>query len=457
MDAELPRMRTSVVLSLLTLIALPAAAACGGGGTTGFTNDAGSTSIGSGSGGTSSGGGGGNGGSSGGVVVLGGGDGGGAPPASGDGGFVCAPNPANYDIPANGCDDDGDGTVDNAITCDTGSVPSGLSAAGTAADFAAAIGLCQQADATHWGVVGATYTNGHSQTSAGQVNFDQQHGVLTAFGSAVGPREGSAFGVLSSGSATTEDTDWMSDGQDAMGSFKGEKNGMQCATGGLGCLGSALGGAGNGGDVPTGFPKAASGCPGSTEVNDVIDVKLQIKVPANAKGIAFDFDFYSGEWPDFVCTTYNDSFIAYLQSAAFNGGSADNISFDSKGNPVSVNNGFFGICTPNTPTGCGGGGGKKGGGGTTGGTSVCSTGPAALAGTGFEDDGTFCTSPSTGGGATGWLTSQAPVKPGETISLEFIIWDTGDWNYDSSVLVDNLTWAPQEVPSTPVTTPSPPK
>ena len=29
---------------------------------------------------------------------------------------------------------------------------------------------------------------------------------------------------------------------------------------------------------------------------------------------------------------------------------------------------------------------------------------------------------------------------GETITLQFVIWDTGDWNYDSSVLVDNLQW-----------------
>jgi hypothetical protein len=230
----------------------------------------------------------------------------------------------------------------------------------------------------------------------------------------------------------------------APGAFKGSKNGMQNPPGcGNGCCPGN-----NAGDVPAGFPKSAAGCPMGTEVDDVIDVKLTIKVPANAKGVTFDFDFYSGEWPDFVCSPFNDSFIAYLRSSAFNAGNPDNVSFDSSGNPISVNNGFFGVCTPNTPTGCEGGG-------STNATSVCSLGPGQLAGTGFEDQGTWCTQESAGGGATGWLTSKAPVKAGETISLELIIWDTGDYNYDSSVLVDNLSWQPEEM-TVPVTAPTPP-
>jgi hypothetical protein len=363
-----------------------------------------------------------------------------------DGGFVCAPNPLNYDIPGNNCDDDDDGKIDNRITCDTGGVPSGLSAAGTAADFAAAIELCHVADATHWGVVSATYTNGHTQTGPGPDQFGQQHGVLTTFGTVVVPREGAALAALSSGSATAEDSDFIADGQDATGAFKGDKNGMQnastCGSNPLSCIGAN----GNSGDVPSGFPKAATGCPNSNTVNDVIDVQLKIKVPINANGVTFDFNFFSGEWPDYVCSQYNDSFIAYLQSSAFNGGTPNNISFDANSNPISVNNSLFGVCTPNVQTGCDG---------TTTGTSVCGSGPNELSGTGFLNSGTWCADTSTGGGATGWLTSAAPVKPGETISLEFIIWDTGDWNYDSSVLIDDLFWQPQAI-NTPITQPSPP-
>ncbi|MGH7327743.1 MAG: choice-of-anchor L domain-containing protein, partial [Polyangiaceae bacterium] len=177
--------------------------------------------------------------------------------------------------------------------------------------------------------------------------------------------------------------------------------------------------------------------------NDVIDVSITLKAPANAQGVAFDFDFYSGEWPDFVCSAFNDSFIAFLNSSAFNGGKADNMSFDSKNNPVSVNNGFFDRCTAGADLGCSGN--------TLPDKSVCAGGEAELKGTGFYDfagnygscNGGVGTTSS--GGATGWLTSQAPVKGGETITLDFMIWNTGDEAYDSSVLLDNLTWVPGPV------------
>jgi hypothetical protein len=87
-------------------------------------------------------------------------------------------------------------------------------------------------------------------------------------------------------------------------------------------------------------------------------------------------------------------------------------------------------------------------------------GAAQLAGTGFAEESppqAYCgTTDSTSGGGTGWLTSQAPVQPGEVISLEFLIWDTGDESYDSSVLLDHLTWVPDPLPPVPITIPSPP-
>ena len=154
----------------------------------------------------------------------------------------------------------------------------------------------------------------------------------------------------------------------------------------------------------------------------------------NAEGFQFDFDFYSGEWPEYVCTDFNDSFVAWLQSAAFMGKSGDfNVSFDSMNNPVSVNNGFFDRCTANAQTGCQGN--KTA-------TAACPGGPSELQGTGFYNLGNYCSGQTTGGGATGWLTTTAPVKQGEVITLQFIIWDTGDPNWDSSVLLDNFQWQP---------------
>jgi hypothetical protein len=187
-------------------------------------------------------------------------------------------------------------------------------------------------------------------------------------------------------------------------------------------------------DVPKGFPKPAGECDVDTHVKDVITLKLEIKAPANVQGIQLDFDFWSSEWPDYVCSAYNDAFIVLLTSKAFNGGVPDNISFDSQNKPVSVNNGFFDRCTPDTLTGCM----------NTSHIHVnagCPSGDAELAGTGFLNRGEYCPPQTTsGGGATGWLTSTAPVTPGEVFTLELMIWDTGDSYFDSTVLLDHFQW-----------------
>jgi hypothetical protein len=49
---------------------------------------------------------------------------------------------------------------------------------------------------------------------------------------------------------------------------------------------------------------------------------------------------------------------------------------------------------------------------------------------------------SSGGGATEWLTTKAPLKPGEVMTIQFVIWDTSDAALDSAVLLDRWVWAP---------------
>jgi hypothetical protein len=335
-----------------------------------------------------------------------------------DGAPPCIPNPANYDIPGNNCDDDGDGKVDNVVVCDTS-----LPASGTAMQMAQAMGLCQASSNGSWGVVSAKFTQGSGNSTAPDAH---QTSILGTFGSSLKPREGSSFGVLSSGYAQANDSCPTNQRFQSMAgtSFK-----YGCAMTGPGA-------------APSGFPKSATGCPSQQGegVNDVADLQLQIKVPANANGFSFDFDFGSGEWPEYVCSPFNDAFIAYLKSAAFNNGAADNISFDSKNNPVSVNNGFFSECGPGgAKTGCA----QQ----ATPGTAACSGGTNDLMGTGFYDlgDQSACASGETGGGMTGWLTTQAPVTPSETITIDLMVWDTGDQYYDSSVLLDNWTWKPHPV------------
>lgn len=323
----------------------------------------------------------------------------------------CVPSAANFDVPGNGCDDDNDGIVDNGGACDDG-----LPVTGDASLFARAIDLCQVADddaGLKWGVVSIEYKGSFSTGTEAEAG---QHGIVPKFGNVVLPRAGKSLGVLSTGWAREYDNPQGSD----TNAFKG---------------GVAMQPPAVIDDAPPGFPKDNGDCTvdPTAGVHDVIDVKIRIKVPANARGITFDFDFWSSEWPDYVCTKYNDAFIAYLTSSGFNGGAPDNISFDSQKSPVSVNNGFFDRCTPNSATGCGAGATPK--------TAACPGGESELGGTGFLDKGPWCDSVTTsGGGATGWLTSSAPVTPGETITIELILWDTGDQNYDSSVLIDHFAW-----------------
>jgi hypothetical protein len=350
---------------------------------------------------------------------------------------ACVPDPKNYDIPGNNCDDDGDGTVDNPPTCDT------MITASDATSIARTLGVCDDAPKRGFGLVSATLKQGNAA----------QAGTLGKFGDVIKPREGVMLTTLSTGYGQEYDgSSGVSFGLDNTGGGGGGKGG------GGGGLGSCPGGhswgptgAGLPGTVPSGFPKPAAGCPIDSHTNDVVQLTLTLQAPPNANGVQFDFNFYSGEWPAWVCTNYNDGFIAYLSAKGFNGGTPDNMSFDSKNNPVSVNNGFFDRCTPGVEIGCanGGLGGLLGGGSTS--TSVCPSGPGELSGTGFGKSGQWCNQydmtngTSTNGGATGWLTSKAPVQAGETFTLDFYIWDTGDGCLDSSVLLDHLTWLGGEV------------
>ena len=65
----------------------------------------------------------------------------------------------------------------------------------------------------------------------------------------------------------------------------------------------------------------------------------------------------------------------------------------------------------------------------------CPLGVGDLAGTGFE---VWDKAGPTG--ATRWLATQAPAAAGTTITIRFAIWDAGNGQYDSSVLLDNFQW-----------------
>lgn len=169
--------------------------------------------------------------------------------------------------------------------------------------------------------------------------------------------------------------------------------------------------------------------------NDLTRLTLELVVPSNAHSFAFDFQFFTAEYPNYLGSEFNDTFWVALSSKRFTG----NISFDRNKRPIRLNNALFDVCDPDPdqPE-----------------TSKLCTKPASvLTGTGFAKDcSSRCPGGQSCGGATGWLTTTAPVVPGEKISLSFAIFDKGDGIIDSTVVIDNFRW--RLTPATrPVTAP----
>lgn len=309
-----------------------------------------------------------------------------------------AVNPGAYDFPGNGLDEDCTGTPDDApASCDTDLAM----ASSKAFDFVKAVDLCRTTTATAtgatktWGVVSAALVQADGSSTPSTLS----HGILPRFGASNLPQKGSRMAAFSSGTARAPgDPGWFDPNGQATWQ-QGYAQGTSCA-------------------YPPGFPKNKAGCPkAGGKANDSSGLLMRIRVPTNAKSFSYRFNFFTSEYPEWVCTAYNDSFVALLQSSyqpANPASNSNNISFDSAGNPVNVNIGFFTVVS----------------------------GPA-LTGTGMEGK---CANPFTGkkdicGGSTGWLETSAPVVPGETIQMELAIWDASDRVWDSIVLVDDFTWS----------------
>ncbi|NUQ79257.1 MAG: hypothetical protein HUU21_37585 [Polyangiaceae bacterium] len=239
--------------------------------------------------------------------------------------------------------------------------------------------ICQTATANdkNWGVLNAAYVRANGSPAGPS----QQVGILSSFGPNVNVQRGVRMLGLSSGRARA-----ASDAG-ACGSYS--------------CPGYGSGVA------PLGFPQDSPQCLGGDNINDDVALELTLRAPTNAIGYSFNFNFYSFEYPEWVCTTFNDQFIALVDPAPV-GSINGNISFDSNSNPVSVNIAFFQVC------------------------SGCPLGTQELVGTGFDtwDDA----------GATSWLKTSAPITGGEEFKIRWTIWDTGDTAWDSTALVDNFQW-----------------
>jgi hypothetical protein len=319
-------------------------------------------------------------------------------------------NPGAFEVPGDKIDNDCDGAVDNAEPdCDLGDLKLDST---DALDFAKALGLCRTttADATgkdkKWGVLSAKLV---AVDGSGAVDV-LQHGIHQKFGTVIKPKQGKNLVALSSGTAR-QPTD-----PGFLTPLSPSWSGTSKVT------------------PPSGFPKNAPGCADPTDklAYDSVALQLTIRVPTNAKSFHYDFDFFTSEYITFVCSAYNDQYIAILDSKAPLDAKYDkNISFDPKGNPINVNYApFLDVCTPGTKGSL---------------TFTCPKGTKELEGTGFWDS-----SRTTENASTSWLTTQAALQPGETMTISFMIWDVGDHILDSTVLLDDFRWDTDTIAS-PVT------
>ncbi len=183
-------------------------------------------------------------------------------------------------------------------------------------------------------------------------------------------------------------------------------------------------------------------CGEQTTLKDAVSLELRLRAPQNAKGFKFKFRFFTVEYPDFLCTPYNDFFLALLDSDTTENLPPDhNISFDAGLNPVSVNNAFFTSCTPiscTDDTACHQ-------------IMTCDT-QAGLCKP--ADNSEPCADGADGvkavdaiypgHGGTAWLASTADVEGGSAFTLRFYLWDTGDQERDSTVLLDAFEWIYEE-------------
>jgi len=150
-------------------------------------------------------------------------------------------------------------------------------------------------------------------------------------------------------------------------------------------------------------------------VQDGIGLEVQLTAPPGATGYAFDWNFMSDDYPDYVCSGYAD-----VAAVITNGTAAME---------VSVNSALVETCDN----------GPWGQAGTIPGNRTSCIGRAELAGTGFDLHPNPPPKPDEGAG-TGWRTTTASAVAGQVYTIRFTIWDSTDAIFDSTVLFDNFRW-----------------
>jgi len=358
-------------------------------------------------------------------------------------------NPGAIELLGNFVDDNCNGLTDTLDLLDVGSCDSSLASnSGVALDYAKSLGLCRTTLETPltpqdrtWGVISAELLHADGTP----LTVQNAKSIRPRFGR-IAPLEGAAMAVLSSGQASdaVQTMPGPNGGPmlDPSEDFFHNANLLTCAS--SSCIKDWLQTANPplklANELPV-APMCGSGSIGADLANDSVMVKLRIRVPTNARSFSLSSFFFSAEYPEFVCTQFNDQVLVLVDTP---GG------VTSPANPIDKNLLTYQSGNQSWPIGIN----------LAGGTSLfraceskaanlncwdtdvnvlsCGQGPGLLTGTGFEAP--LGMGQCTTGGGTDWLTTIGNVRPGEIVELRFVIWDVGDGILDSLVLFDNFKW-----------------
>ena len=362
-------------------------------------------------------------------------------------------NPGAIEVVGNGIDDNCNGKVDLFDTEDTQACDVGLTSnSTTATDYAKTIGICRattlapalKKDKT-WGLIDAKLVR-----ADGTPLVDHNgHSIRPKFGAGINPLNGASIAVLSSGHAS-----------DATQTLPGPNGGAPAGSNVSYsytpssavdystcvdplCVKDWFGTANPPLKAANALP-AAPNCGSSNNSatgNDSVMLVLTMRAPTNAKAFSFNSFFLSAEYPEFVCTNFNDQYVALVDTPNGTPAPIPNpvdknlMTYTAAGQkyPIAINiakgTNVFSVCdTASTTSACSG---------TNVSAQSCTLGAGSLAGTGFEK-------PTAGtciiGGGTYWLTTAGNIIPGDILQLRIAIWDVGDSAFDSTALIDGFQW-----------------
>ncbi len=366
-------------------------------------------------------------------------------------------NPGAIEVVGNGVDDNCNGLTDLFDQADTQPCDSGLASnSATPGDYAKALGICRTTTANPaakkdrtWGLISASLqrANGVALDDARAVS------IRSGYGSSIVPTNGQKLVVMSSGIAAdaTQTTPGPNGGAPNGSNVSTSQNGANKAADIANCnnatcikdwFTTANAPLKNANELPV-APNCGAGNAGSpATANDSAMLVLTLRAPTNAKAFSFNTYFISAEYPEYVCTNFNDQLIALVDtpngtpSPIANPIDKNLMTYSSGGQkwPIGINianaTSLFATCDAAQLMNAACSGSKVGAG-------SCSLGASGLAGTGFEKpSGSSCNV----GGGTYWLSTAGNVIPGDTVQIRIAVWDVGDSSFDSVALVDGFTW-----------------